>query len=741
MSKSSGWNKSLSFVLYVLSFFLLWEWLRPVEQLTDTSFVIYFVLFAGLSLGLHFLGVNWKLSGTVKILFIFIVLQRLYFDASFLEVSTWLPALAVSIWESLILTVQQDWNAVSNVYRSLLFFVLLWLTAYLLHYWIAVRKQLFLFYVFTVFYVALLDTFSPYDGQYSIVRIILIGFLSMGLLTLQRLLDQERLSQSSHQIQKWIIPLVLMVAFSSVAAYAAPKAEPIWPDPVPFIQSFSDGSGSGSGVNRLGYGVDDSSLGGSFIGDDTKVFDVVTEDSQYWRIEMKDVYTGKGWENSASVTGEGPGFGLEEEVPFRLSRINEESEEVTAVLDISLEYNHLVYPYHPVRLESGDADEFIYDLANEKITSFSGEEEIGLESYEWTYKEPQYSLTALRETTDLGDLEGTGEMDQYLQLPDELPERVSALAEEITADHDNWYDKANAIESYFSQNAFTYDQSDIPVPGEGQDYVDQFLFETQRGYCDNFSTSMVVMLRAVDIPARWVKGYTGGEVVGQTEDGLNEYEVTNNNAHSWVEVYFPSLGWVPFEPTIGFTNNVSVDYDLTTENEESDEEETPVPEEEENEETPAPIQDEEVTDEEGADENGGTSASFWQRVQTALSENIGMVLLSGAALLLAGVLLFRMRFRWMPRMLILYYSVKKDDETFSKAYLSLLKQLHRFGLKRNEDQTLRAYAKEVDRFFSTKEMSHLTSQYERILYRKEGQQEKWQDMRELWENLIKRTTG
>ncbi|KIL48456.1 hypothetical protein KR50_14920 [Jeotgalibacillus campisalis] len=675
-------------------------------------------------------------------MFIMIVLQRLYFDSSFLEISAWVPALAVSLWESLILTVQQDWNAVSNEYRSFLFFVLVWLTAYLLHYWIAVRKQLFLFYVFTVFYVALLDTFSPYDGQYSIIRIILIGFILMGLLTLQRLLDQERLSQSSHQIQKWIIPLVLMVAFSSVAAYAAPKAEPIWPDPVPFIQSFSQGAGSGSGgVNRLGYGVDDSALGGSFIGDDTKVFDVVTEDSQYWRIEMKDVYTGKGWDNSATVTGEGPAFGLEEDVPFRLSRISEESEEITATLDINLEYNHLVYPYHPVRIESGEADEFIYDLANEKITSFSGEEETGLDFYEWTYKEPQYSLTALRETTGLGDLENTGEMDQYLQLPDELPERVVDLAEEITADQDNWYDKANAVESYFSQNAFTYDQTDIPVPGEGQDYVDQFLFETQRGYCDNFSTSMVVLLRAADIPARWVKGYTGGEVVGQTDDGLNEYEVTNNNAHSWVEVYFPSLGWVPFEPTIGFTNNVSVDYDLTTEGDDRDEEETPLPEEEDNEETPAPIQDEEVTDETAIDENGSSVPSFWQRVQNTFMENVGAFILSSAILLFVGVLLYRMRFRWLPRVLILYYSVKKDDETFSKAYMSLLKQLQRFGLKRNEDQTLRAYAKEVDRFFNTKEMSRLTAQYERILYRKEGQEEKWQDMRELWENLIKRTTG
>ena len=85
-----------------------------------------------------------------------------------------------------------------------------------------------------------------------------------------------------------------------------------------------------------------------------------------------------------------------------------------------------------------------------------------------------------------------------------------------------------------------------------QDYVDQFLFETLTGYCDNFSTSMVTMLRAVDIPARWVKGYTAGNYVGTVGSDGAIYEVTNNNAHSWVEVFFPSQGWVPFEPTKGF---------------------------------------------------------------------------------------------------------------------------------------------------------------------------------------------
>ena len=64
---------------------------------------------------------------------------------------------------------------------------------------------------------------------------------------------------------------------------------------------------------------------------------------------------------------------------------------------------------------------------------------------------------------------------------------------------------------------------------------------------------MVVLLRAAGIPARWAKGYTEGERT--IYQGESVYKVTNNNAHSWVEVYFSGIGWVPFEPTKGFSGN------------------------------------------------------------------------------------------------------------------------------------------------------------------------------------------
>ncbi|MBM7577968.1 transglutaminaseTgpA domain-containing protein [Jeotgalibacillus terrae] len=738
MKTEYSWGDISTLILYVLSFFLLWEWLRPVEQITETANVHFFIIFAGLSLLLYYFEINWIISGGIKFFFIFIVLQSLYFDVPFIGEGEWFGEFTSLIGESVVLTVQQNWGGVSDLFRSLLFFILLWLTAYLMHYWLAVRKQMFLFYLFTVIYITILDTFSPYDGSMAIVRVILFGFLLLGLLGLQRMADHERIALSMGQVQRWLIPLALLIAFSSAAAYAAPKAEPIWPDPVPFITSFNEGAGQGpGGVNRLGYGVDDSELGGSFIGDDTEVFEATVQGEQYWRIETKDTYTGRGWEQSREADSLTP-FTLNEPIPLTLSEINEESETQTVSIEVSLSYNHVVYPYVPDQLIQGDAEEFRYNPVSDKITSYRNDELVELDEYEWEFREPRYSLQALRNTTGLGD---SGiDMSQYLQLPENLPERIRDLTLEITEPEDNWYDKAKAVEDYFSRNDFVYEQEDVPVPEGDEDYVDQFLFETQRGYCDNYSTSMVVMLRSIDIPARWVKGYTGGEVIDNLGDGRSVYEVTNNNAHSWVEVFFPEIGWVPFEPTVSFSNNVSLSYDLDIESGETETPETPEPAETPDPAAPTPLEEETgLTGQVGADGSNGTGG--WTAFKTFVSENRLTLILIMLITAGAGYVLYRTRNRWMPYILIHYYRSRKGSDVYPKAYSSLLRQLGRYGLRRKETQTLRSYAKEVDHFFGTHEMSRLTDQYERILYRSESADDKWSNMRELWEDLIKKTTG
>ena len=132
---------------------------------------------------------------------------------------------------------------------------------------------------------------------------------------------------------------------------------------------------------------------------------------------------------------------------------------------------------------------------------------------------------------------------RYLELPGSMPERVLALARQITATAPTPYDQARAIESYLRK---TYPYSlNIPAPPPDRDVVDYFLFDLKIGFCDYYATSMVVMSRAIGLPARIVFGYANG-YYDQTS---GEYRIIKANAHAWVEVYFPKLGWVEFDPT------------------------------------------------------------------------------------------------------------------------------------------------------------------------------------------------
>ncbi|HKV89147.1 MAG TPA: transglutaminase domain-containing protein [Candidatus Dormibacteraeota bacterium] len=106
------------------------------------------------------------------------------------------------------------------------------------------------------------------------------------------------------------------------------------------------------------------------------------------------------------------------------------------------------------------------------------------------------------------------------------------------------YDIASAIEAYLRSNQFSYTLIP-PVTPDGVDTMDYFLFTSHKGYCEYFATAMGDMLRSLGIPTRLVNGFGPG----QFDSTVNSYVVRGEDAHTWVEVYFPSYGWIPFEPT------------------------------------------------------------------------------------------------------------------------------------------------------------------------------------------------
>ncbi|MHB8510097.1 MAG: DUF4129 domain-containing transglutaminase family protein [Candidatus Dormibacteria bacterium] len=121
--------------------------------------------------------------------------------------------------------------------------------------------------------------------------------------------------------------------------------------------------------------------------------------------------------------------------------------------------------------------------------------------------------------------------------------RVVALARQLTVGASNDYDRARAIEAYL-RHSLTY-RLDVAAPPPGTDPVEYFLFTSRVGYCEYFASSMGELVRGLGIPVRLVNGYGPG--VGDEEKKITT--IRASDAHTWVEVFFPGYGWVPFEPT------------------------------------------------------------------------------------------------------------------------------------------------------------------------------------------------
>jgi hypothetical protein len=140
----------------------------------------------------------------------------------------------------------------------------------------------------------------------------------------------------------------------------------------------------------------------------------------------------------------------------------------------------------------------------------------------------------------------SADMQPYLQLPDTITERTRQLARDVTKDAKTDYDKILAVRDYL----LTYPYDFYPPPqAPDTDAVDQFLFVDKRGVCEHYTSAMVVMLRTLGIPARFVVGYGSGDYNAFT----GYYEVRASDAHAWVEVYFgEAYGWIPFDPTPGW---------------------------------------------------------------------------------------------------------------------------------------------------------------------------------------------
>src|SRR6202035_437352 len=131
---------------------------------------------------------------------------------------------------------------------------------------------------------------------------------------------------------------------------------------------------------------------------------------------------------------------------------------------------------------------------------------------------------------------------QEEQLPHTYP-RVLALAQAVTAHDTTTYGKVQSLIRWIGSH--THYSENIPPLPAGADTVDQFLFGNRVGFCEQISTSLAVMLRSLGIPTREAVGFVPGSYNPITD----LYQIRADDAHAWVQVWFPGFGWQSFDPT------------------------------------------------------------------------------------------------------------------------------------------------------------------------------------------------
>lgn len=460
-----------------------------------------------------------------------------------------------------------------------------------------------------------------------------------------------------------------------------------------------------SGLSKSGFSENDQQLGGALLDDASVVFTALQQDAHYWRVETKDTYTGKGWESfSPSLHFIGNQESLILEDPEYLGALGPET---TIQLRFTDAVSYLPQAYGRMQLlldRIGGAEEI---TEKNRINLKDAPKDLQLTWQEPEYDENDLQQVSFNNSTDWQTLVEQGTMAQQLILPPTVTERTIALAAELTQNETSLYGKVKAVEHYLkTDEAFRYSKTDTTYPENDQDYVDHFLFESRVGYCDNFSTAMIVLLRTQGIPSRWAKGFAPGEATGQQDD-LQEYTIRNSHAHSWPEVYFEGYGWVPFEPTPSFDNPDTPDEPAleSSDSSETQESSTSASSSEAQNSTAST-----TASSENKAEQQDTSTAQWSSILRWLLVGISLFVV-----ILAGFFLknYHLLIRYQ-----LYRRLKPDD--FAKAYLLLLKQAeHRSP--RADSEPLDRYAQRFEHEYPLFEGSFisLTSLYEEIVYGKQ----------------------
>jgi transglutaminase-like putative cysteine protease len=406
---------------------------------------------------------------------------------------------------------------------------------------------------------ALLANMSLLPGSFSLAFVVYVVIAAL-IVTRIHFLERAKawraeqtpyppmLSLSVLHATFWIALLLLIVAWVMPAAGETDRLETAWEgatDPVEdrlaTISRLFVGVNSQQS-NRVHDFEDILPFLGSLDLPDTEALQVLAEaglaQPQYLRAQSYEIYTSEGWRRAE------PDVAL-----LRDDELTNVDEDLLARLAVSIS----------IRTSGGAGDSILtvgQPLAadrNARIEFLGDSRAVSrLRSPSVRREGEQYRSTGSVSIATENELRNAGRdypawvTDLYLELPDDVPARVGELALRVaqSAPLDTPYDEAAAIERHLREE-YPYNLN-IPDTPRGRDTVDYFLFDLRRGYFDYHASAMVVMLRTLGIPARLAVGY---EIAGDAVDQEGRLSITEAQAFAWPEVYFPSYGWVEFNPT------------------------------------------------------------------------------------------------------------------------------------------------------------------------------------------------
>src|SRR5436190_6750655 len=286
-----------------------------------------------------------------------------------------------------------------------------------------------------------------------------------------------------------------------------------------------------SGPSRLrGVSFSDSiRLGQAPNLGDRVVMTVEAPSGHFWRAVTYDFYTGAGWRTTESDKAD------------KISLPTADRESYQARFDIIVPHSNILFAANEP--QKVDVPYQFYTGADKTYST-------SLHALNRSQAAGTYTVTSLVSTADKQTLRKVTATytdyikAKYLQLPSTVPPRVRALAHSLLDNIPNAYDKAETLETFLRSPPYSYSPQVKPTP-PGKDPIEYFLFDLRQDFCEYFASAMVVMLREAGVPARLVEGFT----TGTYDSASNAYVVKEQDAHAWVEVYFPQYGWIEFEPT------------------------------------------------------------------------------------------------------------------------------------------------------------------------------------------------